>query len=146
MFPTPMRRDTPAWRAQVWISFGLSVAACGTGLAWLPGNDIDRAFMIMAYVFCMSAAFALAKFVRDVQAGLRDTPMWRFVVWGGFALAMGMTAWGLARMDIQPVWKSYLGLAWLYLISNVFSLAKMLRDAHEADMAERLDRAERRPS
>ncbi|XHS79506.1 YiaA/YiaB family inner membrane protein [Burkholderiaceae bacterium UC74_6] len=128
-----MRRDTTAWRAQVWISFGISVAACGIGLAWLPGSDIDRAFMIMAYVFCMSTAFALAKFIRDVQAGSSDTPLWRLVVWGGFALAMGMTGWGLARMEIQPVWKSYLGLGWLYLISNVFTLAKMLRDAHEAD-------------
>jgi hypothetical protein len=28
------------------------------------------------------------------------------------------------------------GVCWLYLISNVFTLAKMLRDAHEADLAE----------
>lgn len=135
--PPLMQRDTAAWRVQVWISFGISVLACGIGLAWLPGNDLDRAFMIMAYVFCMSAAFALAKFVRDTQAGSNDTPLWRLVVWGGFVLAMGMTAWGLARMEIQPVWKSYLGLAWLYLISNVFTLAKMLRDAHQADLHNR---------
>jgi hypothetical protein len=34
------------------------------------------------------------------------------------------------------VWKAYLGVCWLYLISNVFTLAKMLRDAHEADLME----------
>ena len=54
----------------------------------------------------------------------------------GFGLAMALTGWGLWRMEIQPVWKAYLLVCWLYLISNVFTLAKMLRDAHEADLAE----------
>jgi hypothetical protein len=131
-----VRRDTSAWRLQVWVSFGLSVMLCGSGLAWLPGQDLDRAFMVMGYVFCLSTAFALAKFIRDNQERQVDTPMWRLVVWSGFALAMGLTGWGLWRMEIQPVWKAYLGVCWLYLISNVFTLAKMLRDAHEADLME----------
>jgi hypothetical protein len=137
MSSTPyIRRDSSAWRLQVWISFGLSVTLCGSGLAWLPGQDLDRAFMVMGYVFCLSTAFALAKFIRDNQDRPVDTPMWRIVVWAGFALAMGLTGWGLWRMEIQPVWKAYLGVSWLYLISNVFTLAKMLRDAHEADLME----------
>ena len=131
-----IRRDTGAWRLQVWISFGISVLLCASGLAWLPGQDLDRAFMVMGYVFCLSTAFALAKFIRDNQGRQVDTPMWRVVVWAGFALAMGLTGWGLWRMEIQPVWKAYLGVCWLYLISNVFTLAKMLRDAHEADLLE----------
>ncbi len=134
--PTLIRRDSGAWRLQVWVSFGLSVMLCGSGLAWLPGADLDRAFMVMGYVFCLSTAFALAKFIRDNQDRPVDTPMWRVVVWSGFALAMGLTGWGLYRMEIQPVWKAYLGVCWLYLISNVFTLAKMLRDAHEADLME----------
>ena len=133
---SPIRRDTSAWRLQVWVSFILSVMLCGSGLAWLPGQDLDRAFMVMGYVFCLSTAFALAKFIRDNQGRQIDTPMWRVVVWAGFALAMGLTGWGLWRMEIQPVWKAYLGVCWLYLISNVFTLAKMLRDAHEADLME----------
>ncbi|CAM4096560.1 YiaA/YiaB family inner membrane protein [Roseateles saccharophilus] len=131
-----IRRDTGAWRLQVWVSFAISVMLCGSGLAWLPGADLDRAFMVMGYVFCLSTAFALAKFIRDNQDRQVDTPMWRLVVWSGFALAMGLTGWGLWRMEIQPVWKAYLGVCWLYLISNVFTLAKMLRDAHEADLFE----------
>jgi hypothetical protein len=134
--PTLIRRDTGAWRLQVWVSFAVSVMLCGSGLAWLPGADLDRAFMVMGYVFCLSTAFALAKFIRDNQDRQVDTPMWRLVVWSGFALAMGLTGWGLWRMEIQPVWKAYLGVCWLYLISNVFTLAKMLRDAHEADLLE----------
>jgi hypothetical protein len=131
-----IRRDTGAWRLQVWVSFILSVTLCGSGLAWLPGQDLDRAFMVMGYVFCLSTAFALAKFIRDNQDRTVDTPMWRLVVWAGFALAMSLTGWGLWRMEVQPVWKAYLLVCWLYLISNVFTLAKMLRDAHEADLAE----------
>jgi hypothetical protein len=44
--------------------------------------------MVMGYVFCLSTAFALAKFIRDNQDRKVDTPMWRLVVWAGFALAM----------------------------------------------------------
>jgi hypothetical protein len=131
-----IRRDTSAWRLQVWISFGLSVALCASGLAWLPGADLDRAFMVMGFVFCLSAAFALAKFVRDNELQKIDTPMWRLVVWSGFALAMALTGWGLWRMTISPTWKAYLLVCWLYLISSAFTLAKTLRDAYEANALE----------
>ena len=132
-----IQRDTGAWRAQVWISFGIAVLVCGTGLAWLPGGDLDRAFMVMGYFFCLSAAFALSKYIRDNAASKSDTPMWGMVVWGGFGLAMALTAWGLWRMEINPTWKSYLLVSWLYLISSAFTLAKTLRDAHEVQRLER---------
>ena len=131
-----IRRDTSAWRLQVWISFGIAVSLCAIGLAWLPGHDLDRAFMVMGYVFCLSTAFALAKFIRDNQHRVVDTPMWRLVVWSGFFFAMGLTGWGVWRMEIQPVWKAYLLVCWLFLISSVFTLAKTLRDAHDADLLE----------
>ncbi len=134
---TPViRKDSRAWKAQVWISFGLAVTLCGTGLAYLPGADLDRAFMVMGYMFCLSTAFALAKFVRDNEQNKTDTPMWGLVVWGGFALAMALTAWGLWRMDVNPTYKAFLGVSWLFLISAVFTLAKTLRDAHEALLSE----------
>ncbi len=131
-----IRRDTRAWKTQVWISFGAAITLCGTGLAYLPGQDLDRAFMVMGYMFCLSTAFALAKFVRDNENRKADTPMWGLVVWGGFALAMALTAWGLWRMEVNPTYKAFLGVCWLFLISSVFTLAKTLRDAHEADLAE----------
>jgi hypothetical protein len=131
---TFIRRDTRAWRLQVWLSFGIAASLCAIGLAWLPGDDLDRTFMVMGYVFCLCTAFALAKHVRDNERRRVDTPMWGLVVWGGFGLAMALTGWGLWRMDIQPVWKAYLLVSWLFLISTVFTLAKMLRDAHEADL------------
>jgi len=132
----PIRKDTKAWTLQVWVSFGLAATLCGTGLAYLPGADLDRAFMVMGYMFCLSSAFALAKFVRDNETRRTDTPMWGLVVWGGFALAMGLTAWGLWRMEINPTYKAFLGVGWLFLISTVFTLAKTLRDANEAALAQ----------
>jgi hypothetical protein len=136
------RRDTRSWHVQTWVSFAIAVFLCGTGLAWLPGAALDRAFMVMGYVFCLSTAFMLSKFIRDgdpaaaSDAAGRDVPMWRLVVWGSFAVAMGLTAWGLVRMDINETYKAFLGVSWLYLISSAFTLAKTLRDRHEADLAE----------
>jgi hypothetical protein len=136
---TPLQRDTRAWQLQVWVSFGIAVFLCATGLAWLPGERLEVAFMFMGYVFCLSAAFVLAKFVRDSQQARRsagDTPLWKLVVWGGFAVAMGLTGWGLWGMAVSATYKAFLGVSWLYLITTAFTLAKMLRDRHEADLAQ----------
>ena len=128
------QRDSRAWRAQVWISFGLAVALCAGGLAGLPGQSLDRAFMVMGYLFCLCSAFVLSKFVRDRESRPdADAPMWAWVVRGSFVMAMSLTAWGLWRMQVEDVWKAYLGVSWLYLISSVFTQAKTLRDAWEAD-------------
>ncbi|MFT3954299.1 MAG: YiaA/YiaB family inner membrane protein [Piscinibacter sp.] len=131
-----IHHDTKAWKAQVWISFGIAASLCAIGLAYLPGQDLDRAFMFMGYGFCLSAAFMVAKHVRDNQRQRVDTPMWGLVVWGAFALAMALTGWGLWRMDVNPTYKAFLGVCWMFLISSVFTLAKTLRDAHEARIAE----------
>lgn len=74
MQSTPIRRDTKAWRAQVWLSFGAATTVCAIGLAWLPGADLDRDFMVMGYFFSLCSALALAKYVRDNEGGraLRD--------------------------------------------------------------------------
>ena len=139
-FPSTVsvQRDTRAWQFQVWASFGIAVSLCAIGVGWLPGAALDRAFMVMGYVFCLSAAFVLAKFVRDNQHGAArsagDTPMWKLVVWGGFLTAMALTGWGLLRMEINDTYKAFLGVSWLYLITCTFTLAKMLRDRHEADV------------
>jgi hypothetical protein len=134
----PMRRDTRAWKTQVWISFLVAAFLCAVGLAWLPGRDLDRAFMVMGYMFCLTAAFALAKFVRDNEARAVDTPLWRLVVWGGFFVAMALTGWGLVQMDINPTYRAFLGVSWLFLISTCFTLAKTLRDAHDDALASTL--------
>ena len=136
-----VQRDTRAWQLQVWVSFAIAAFLCGVGLAYLPGRDLDRAFMVMGYFFCLSAAFVLAKFVRDQEQARRerrpaDTPMFGLVVWSGFAMAMALTAWGLVRMEISDTYKAFLAVSWLYLITCTFTLAKTLRDRYEADLAQ----------
>jgi hypothetical protein len=138
---TVMIRDSRAWQLQVWVSFAVAVFLCAVGLAYLPGADLDRVFMIMGYLFCLSNVFVLSKMVRDNQKarldGRADTPLFRYVVWSGFLLAMALTAWGLLRMSINDAYKAFLGVSWLYLVSSAFTLAKTLRDRHEADLLER---------
>lgn len=132
-----VHRDSKPWQVQVWVSFLIAVFLCAVGLAYLPGRDVDRAFMVMGYFFCLSAAFVLAKFVRDQQttsAEAKDTPMFKLVVWGGFLLAMSLTGWGLWRMEVHETYKAFLGVSWLYLITCTFTLAKTLRDHHEVDV------------
>lgn len=68
-----IHHDTKAWKLQVWVSLATAATLCATGLAWLPGQDLDRAFMVMGYLFTMSTAFALAKYVRDNEGRCVDT-------------------------------------------------------------------------
>jgi hypothetical protein len=136
---TLIHRDSKPWQVQVWASFLIAVFLCAVGLSYLPGRDLDRAFMVMGYFFCLSAAFVLAKYVRDqekTQAEVKDTPMFKLVVWGGFFLAMSLTGWGLWRMEVNETYKAFLGVSWLYLITCSFTLAKTLRDRHEADLSQ----------
>jgi hypothetical protein len=133
---TVIRRDTRAWKVQVWISFSIALFLCGTGLAWLPGVLLEQAFMVMGYVFSLSTVFVLSKYVRDRAAHQGDTPMWAMVVWAGFVFALTLTGWGMWQMAIDPSYKAFLMVCWLFLLSSAFTLAKMLRDAHEDDVAE----------
>jgi hypothetical protein len=131
-----IQRDTRAWQVQAWVSFGIAASLCATALAWLPGQLMEQAFMVMGYVFSLSSVFVLSKHVRD-QASARDSsPMWSLVVWAGFALALGLTGWGLWQMPIDSCFKAFLMVCWLFLLSSAFTLAKTLRDAHEVRLAE----------
>jgi hypothetical protein len=137
--PVAPRTDTTAWRVQVWASFAIALLLCGTGVYWLPGAELERAFVLMGVAFGLCSATALAKHVRDNQHRESDTPAYKVVVWGGFALAMTLTGWGLQRLDISPAYSAFLGVSWLYLITSTFTLAKTLRDQHEDRLAERAE-------
>ncbi len=132
-----MQRDTAGWRLQVWLSFGLAIAAAGIGVINLPGQELDRAFLALGFFFCLFAAFAVAKTVRDNRDGQVDTASWVMTVWIGFAAAVLLTGWGLYRMNIPDWQKGYMVVSWLFLISTTFTLAKTVRDRHEADIMER---------
>lgn len=132
-----MQRDTAGWRLQVWISFGLSLGAAAMGIIQLPGQELDRAFLAIGFFFCLFAVFAVSKTIRDNRDGQVDTSSWMMTVWVAFAAAVALTGWGLFRMNI-PYWqKGYMIVAWLFLVSAAFTLAKTMRDRHEADLMER---------
>lgn len=96
--------------------------------------------MVMGYVFCLVMVFVISKSIRDTHkaqmSGAVETPMWGFVVWSGFLMAMALTAWGLFNMTINETYRAFLGVSWFYLVSSAFTLAKTLRDSHESDLLE----------
>jgi hypothetical protein len=65
----------------------------------------------------------------DVQ---RDTPAWLFQVWASFVLSIGVTAVGVAYMPVDPWVRAFLGMGLLFSVGSSLSLAKTLRDNHEA--------------
>jgi hypothetical protein len=134
-----VQRDTDSWRFQVWTSFAIALVASTIGVLQLPGAQLDRAFLAIGFFFCLFASFSVAKLVRDNRDGDVDTAAWRLIVWLSFAAAVALTAWGLWRMDIGAWQKGYMVVSWLFLVSGSFSLAKTVRDRHEADLVERGD-------
>ena len=132
-----MQRDTASWRMQVWISFGLAILASAVGVLYLPGQELDRAFLAIDLFFCLFSSFAVAKTIRDNGDGQIDTPSWVMTVWVAFAAAIALTAWGLWRMNIPDWQKGYMVVSWLFLVSSTFTLAKTIRDRHEAELMER---------
>ncbi|KKI98666.1 YiaA/YiaB family inner membrane protein [Prochlorothrix hollandica] len=58
-------KDTNAWLFQVWLSWFLAMAFTGIGIAFLPVNPWQRAFLGMGFVFSINSSFVLAKTVRD---------------------------------------------------------------------------------
>ena len=135
-----MQRDTQGWRTQVWISFALAVLACGIGVLRLPGQELDRAFLAIGLFFCLFSSFALAKTVRDNRDGQVDTSSWKMTVWVAFAAAFSLTAWGLWRMNIGEWQKGFMLVSWLFLVSSTFTVAKTIRDKHEAELMDRASR------
>ncbi|MGQ0801133.1 MAG: YiaA/YiaB family inner membrane protein [Pseudomarimonas sp.] len=132
-----VQRDTASWRIQVWLSFAIAVLAAGVGVLQLPSDQLDRAFLAIAFFFCLFTSFSVAKTIRDNRDGQVDTPAWVMLVWIAFAAAVALTSWGLWRMNISSWQKSYMVVSWLFLVSNTFTLAKSIRDDHEAGLAER---------
>lgn len=131
-----VRRDTQAWVMQTWISFAIAFTLCVVAVWNLPSNTLDRAFVAVGMFFVLSSTFTLSKMMRDNQNENVDTPAWVFQVWAAFGIAVSLTAWGMFRMNIDFWLKWFLIGSCLFLLSSAFSLAKTLRDRHEADVIE----------
>ena len=132
-----MQRHTLAWRILTWTSFTLSVAACAVGLLYMPDQDVNRTFLVGGLIFCVAAAFAVSKTIRDNRDGPSDTPTWVTAVWVIFCTAMALMAWGLWSLGIDTWHRGFMVVGWLYLVGSACTLSKMLRDQSEADLVDR---------
>lgn len=65
--PSPQSSATAAFYAQAAIAFGVSLAGAVVGIAYLPIDAWQRAFLAMTLLFVVTSAFTLAKVVRDRQ-------------------------------------------------------------------------------
>lgn len=136
-----VRRDTPAWRIQVWTAFSVSALLCAHAVWNLPGDTLDRILVGLGMFFVLSSAFTLAKTVRDNQHETVDTPAWLVQVWAAFGISVTLTGWAIVRLDIETWHQWMLGASSLFLLSSAFTLAKMVRDEHEAHIVEQAQRA-----
>lgn len=59
--------DTNAWILQTWVSFGITLVFTAGGLWNITGDSATKGFITIAYLFALSAAFTLAKTIRDNQ-------------------------------------------------------------------------------
>ena len=132
-----MQRHTVAWRIQIWTSFISSIAACAVGIAYMPSQEVDTAFLVIGLLFCVFTSFAVAKTIRDNRDGPNDASLWVMAVWASFVAANCLMAWGLWGLTITPWHRGFMVVSWLYVVGSACSVAKMMRDQYEADLIER---------
>jgi hypothetical protein len=76
-----------------------------------------------------------------------DVPMshsaaWVFQTWASFALSVGVTAVGIYVLPVDGWVKAFMGMGLLFSVGSTFSLAKTVRDQHEANrLTARIDDA-----
>lgn len=62
----------------------------------------------------------------------RDTAAWRFYVWAAFVCSVGVTAVGIGYLPVEPWVRAFMAMGLLFVVGSSFTLAKTLRDDHEA--------------
>lgn len=71
-----------------------------------------------------------------------NSPAWIFFCYASFAVALGVTGIGIWAMEVALSMKAFLAMGLLFTTGSAFSLAKTLRDEHEArHLHHRLDEA-----
>ena len=71
--------------------------------------------------------------MENVDANLDPhTAAWSFQVWISFLVALGMTVGGTVLLPVDWWIKGYLLMGQLFTVGSTFTLAKSVRDNHEA--------------
>ena len=63
----------------------------------------------------------------------QDTTAWIIQVWASFAIALVATGVGILNLPVNNWVKGYMGMGVLFTVGSSFSLAKTVRDRHEAE-------------
>ncbi|GHG86449.1 YiaA/YiaB family inner membrane protein [Comamonas sp. JC664] len=63
--PKVVVAHSPAWVAQTWLSFALSVGVTAVGIWNLPVDIWVKSFLGMGLLFTVGSTFSLSKTVRD---------------------------------------------------------------------------------
>lgn len=72
----------------------------------------------------------------------KDTSAWIFQVWISFILAVSATTLGIFYLPVDNWVKGFMGMGMTFSIGSSFSLAKTIRDNHEAEkLMSRVDEA-----
>jgi hypothetical protein len=61
------------------------------------------------------------------------TTAWNAQVWISFVISLVMTAGGIVQLPADPWVKGYLAMGVLFTVGSAFTLAKTMRDNHEAE-------------
>eukprot|EP01088_Endostelium_zonatum_P000989 TRINITY_DN11267_c0_g1_i1.p1 TRINITY_DN11267_c0_g1~~TRINITY_DN11267_c0_g1_i1.p1 ORF type:complete len:224 (+),score=60.14 TRINITY_DN11267_c0_g1_i1:76-672(+) len=155
-------KGTNYYTLQSWVSFVASLGLTGYGIYKMDIATERKGFLAMGVLFATGEAFTLAKTLRDiaeaeklsylikkgvlgygVQVGhdqsnplisaLHGTSSWILQSWLGFALAIGLTGYGIYHMDSAVEKKGFFALGLLFVLNSTFNLAKVLRDKAEAN-------------
>ena len=62
----------------------------------------------------------------------RDTQAWVFQVWLAFVLSFSTTAFGILWLPVNNWIRAFLWMGLSFTVTSAFSLAKTVRDNHEA--------------
>jgi hypothetical protein len=129
-------QNTASWNRQVWISAFVAVCGAAYAIANIPTLAFTKLFLTMAFIFSGVMCFVLAKYIRDRQAKMKQTPSFKYIAYGGTFIAAGMFVYGVREMANQittgaNAWTALVILAWCYLQTTGFALAKTQRDNFE---------------
>jgi hypothetical protein len=70
--------------------------------------------------------------MEETHAVRRDSAAWLFFVRVSFVVALVANALGVAYLPVEPWVRAYLGIGELFLVGSTITMAKALRDEHEA--------------
>jgi hypothetical protein len=69
---------------------------------------------------------------QDLHTVRRDSAAWLFFVRVSFVVALVANSLGVAYLPVDPWVRAYLGIGELFLVGSTITMAKALRDEHEA--------------